>query len=315
MPGTKPAIGFIGLGIMGSPMAANLIKAGFPVTGYDHHASNLEKLAAAGGTAVSSEAEAAAGAEIVITMLPDSPQVAEAVLGENGVFETIRSSRSPGSSPSPGVLYIDFSTIKPETSQAVAQAGAEIGVAVLDAPVSGGETGAIEGKLSIMAGGHAADFEAAAPVFDAVGSTYRLVGPHGAGQVVKAANQLVVGGTYALVAEAIVLMEASGVDAEAGLDVLAGGLAGSRILDLKRQSMLARQFRPGFRIDLHHKDMGIALDTARGAGVPVPVTGLVAQLIAAARALGYGSLDHSALLRVAEALSGRPAEPPSGVTM
>lgn len=309
MPGTKPAIGFIGLGIMGSPMAANLVKAGFPVTGYDHHASNLDKLTAAGGTAVGSEAEAAAAADIVVTMLPDSPQVAGAVLGEGGVFETLRSRRPGPGQPAP--MLIDFSTIKPETSREIAEAGAGIGVAVLDAPVSGGETGAIEGTLSIMAGGHAADFEAAKPVFEAVGGTYRLVGPHGAGQVVKAANQLVVGGTYALVAEAIVLMEASGVDAAAGLDVLAGGLAASRILDLKRQSMLAREFRPGFRIDLHHKDMGIALDAARTAEVPVPMTGLVAQLIAAARALGYGSLDHSALLRVAEVLAGR-GQPPGG---
>ncbi len=313
MSGTQPAIGFIGLGIMGSPMAANLIKAGFPVTGYDHHRSNLDKLAAAGGKAVGSEADAAADADVVVTMLPDSPQVAEAVLGEGGVFETIRSrqqrggqgSAGAGDSRSPGPMLIDFSTIRPETSREIAAAGAEIGVSVLDAPVSGGETGAVEGKLSIMVGGEADAFEAARPVFDAVGATCRLVGPHGAGQVVKAANQLVVGGTYALVAESIVLMEASGVDAEAGLDVLAGGLAGSRILDLKRQSMLAREFRPGFRIDLHHKDMGIALAAARSADVSVPLTGAVAQLIAAARALGWGSLDHSALLKVAETLSGR----------
>ena len=317
MPGTKPAIGFIGLGIMGSPMAANLIKAGFPVTGYDHHTSNLDKLTAAGGTAVGSEAEAAAAADIVVTMLPDSPQVAGAVLGEGGVFETIRSRRAgaaqqdgagsaePGPSRSPGPMLIDFSTIKPETSREIATAGAELGVAVLDAPVSGGEAGAIEGTLSIMAGGTEAGFEAAGPVFDAVGRTYRLVGPHGAGQVVKAANQLVVGGTYALVAEAIVLMEASGVDATEGLDVLAGGLAASRILDLKRQSMLAREFRPGFRIDLHHKDMGIAVAAARSAEMSAPMTGLVAQLMAAARAMGYGSLDHSALLKVTETLSGR----------
>ena len=321
MPDAKPAIGFIGLGIMGSPMAANLIKAGFPVTGYDHHQTNLDKLVAAGGTAVGSEAEAAAGADIVVTMLPDSPQVAGAVLGEGGVFETFRS-RQPGPGPaqpaqpggserSPAPMLIDFSTIKPETSREIAEAGAEIGVVVLDAPVSGGETGAIEGTLSIMVGGNEADFEAANPVFEAVGGTYRLVGPHGAGQVVKAANQLVVGGTYALVAEAIVLMEASGVDAAAGLDVLAGGLAASRILDLKRKSMLAREFRPGFRIDLHHKDMGIALAAARNAEVPVPMTGLVAQLIAAAQALGYGSLDHSALLSVTEVLSGR-GQPPAG---
>jgi len=203
----------------------------------------------------------------------------------------------------PGVLFIDFSTVRPETSRELARAGAQVGMRVLDAPVSGGEAGAIEGRLSIMVGGEPADFEAARSVLAAVGATFALVGPHGAGQVVKAANQLVVGGTYALVAEAIVLMERSGVDAQAGLDLLAGGLAASRILDTKRESMLAREFKPGFRIDLHHKDMGIAIAAARDAGVAAPMTGLVAQLVAAARAQGYGSLDHSALLKVIENLS------------
>jgi 2-hydroxy-3-oxopropionate reductase len=292
-------IGFIGLGIMGSPMAANLARAGHEVHGHDHHAGNMDKLAVAGGSAAGTVADAVRGAEVVATMLPDSPQVTDAVLGDGGVLATLREDGARG------VLYIDFSTISPQTSREVAAAGAEAGVRVLDAPVSGGETGAIEGTLSIMAGGSAADFEAAMPVLTAVGKTIVRVGPSGAGQVVKAANQLVVGGIYALVAEAIVLLEASGVDAGPGLDVLAGGLAGSRILDLKRASMLARQFRPGFRIDLHHKDMGIALAAARDSGVSLPVTGLVAQLIASARARGDGALDHSALLRTIEALSGR----------
>ena len=203
----------------------------------------------------------------------------------------------------PGALYIDFSTIRPETSIKVAK---ELtGVRVLDAPVSGGEQGAKDAVLSIMVGGTEQDFAAAIPIFEAVGRTFRRVGPNGAGQYVKAANQLVVGGTYALVAEAIVLMEAAGVDAAAGLDVLAGGLAASRILDLKRASMLAREFAPGFRIDLHHKDMGIVTAAARGAEVALPMSALVAQLVAAARSMGYGSLDHSALLKVVETLSGR----------
>ncbi len=292
-------IGFIGLGIMGSPMAANLVKAGHQVTGHDHHASNMERLVAAGGAAAPTVAAVVADAEIVITMLPDSPNVEAAALGPDGIFDTL------GAKGASGHLYIDFSTIRPETSRAVAQAGTEIGVRVLDAPVSGGEVGAIEARLSIMVGGAAEDFEAARPVFEAVGTTFALVGPSGAGQVVKAANQLVVGGTYALVSEAIVLMEQSGVDAKAGLDVLAGGLAASRILELKRETMLARQFKPGFRIDLHHKDMGIATAAARDANVSLPMTALVAQLIAAARAQGYGSLDHSALLKVAESLSGK----------
>ena len=240
-------------------------------------------------------------------MLPDWPQVEEVTRGPAGIFETLRAAGTPS------VLYIDFSTIRPETSRELARAGADIGVRVLDAPVSGGEAGAIEGRLSIMVGGDAADFEAARGVFEAVGATFALVGPHGAGQVVKAANQLLVGGTYALVAEAIVLMEHAGVDARTGLDMLAGGLAASRILEAKRESMLAREFKPGFRIDLHHKDMGIAIAAARDAGVSLPMTGLVAQLIAAARAQGYGSLDHSALLKVVESLS-EPAGPgPDGV--
>jgi 2-hydroxy-3-oxopropionate reductase len=292
-------IGFIGLGIMGSPMAANLVKAGHQVRGHDHHAENMAKLEAAGGTAAGSVAEAVRGAEVVATMLPDSPQVSEVMLGGDGVFQTLRQDGGDG------VLCIDFSTISPPVSRQLAQTGAGIGARVLDAPVSGGETGAIEAKLSIMVGGEAAGFEAAQPVLRAVGSTLALVGPHGAGQTVKAANQLVVGGIYALVSEAIVLMEASGVDAKAGLDVLAGGLAGSRILELKRATMLARQFQPGFRMELHHKDMGIAQAAARDAGVSVPMTALVAQLIAAANARRDGKLDHSALLRTIEALSGR----------
>jgi len=289
-------IGFVGLGIMGLPMATNLVKAGYDVTGYDLVPASLEKFKANGGKVAGSIAEAIEGVEVVITMLPADPHVLAANLGEGGIFETIK----------PGTLLIDFSTIKPETSQKVAKTGAEQGVRVLDAPVSGGEKGAIDAVLSIMVGGAAEDFEAAKAIFDAVGKVSALVGPHGAGQVVKAANQLVVGGTYGLVAEAIVLMEAAGVDAKAGLDMLAGGLAGSRILEIKRESMLARNFTPGFRIDLHHKDMGIILDAARQNEVALPFGNLVAALIQAARAQGLGDKDHSALLAVIENLSGRP---------
>jgi 2-hydroxy-3-oxopropionate reductase len=290
-------IGFIGLGIMGSPMSAHLVAASHQVTGYDISADSVAKLVAAGGTAAATAADAVRGADVVITMLPNHPQVEEVVLGAGGVLELAE----------PGTLLIDMSTIRPETSVAVAKAAAERGIRVLDAPVSGGEAGAKQATLSIMVGGEEADFAAAKPVLDAVGKTIVHVGPHGAGQVVKAANQLMVGGIYALVAEAIVLLEASGVDAKAGLDVLAGGLAANRILDLKRESMIAREFQPGFRIDLHHKDMGIALAAARQVDVALPVTGLIAQLIAAARSQGYGSLDHSALLKVIENFSGRKA--------
>jgi 2-hydroxy-3-oxopropionate reductase len=287
-------IGFIGLGIMGSPMAAHLAEAGHTVRGFDVNPDSVAKLVAAGGEGAAGITGAVEGAEVVITMLPNHPQVEDVVLGQTGVLETAK----------PGTLLIDMSTIRPETSTEIAKAAREKEIRVLDAPVSGGEAGAKQATLSIMVGGEPDDFAAARPVFDAVGKTIVHVGPHGAGQVVKAANQLVVGGIYGLVGEAIVLMEGSGVDAKTGLDVLAGGLAANRILDLKRESMVARRFQPGFRIDLHHKDMGIALAAARQADVSLPLTGLVAQLVAAGRAMGYGSLDHSALLKVTEALSG-----------
>ncbi len=287
------SVGFIGLGIMGAPMARNLVRAGFAVTGFDLDAGAVAALAADGGKPAASIADAVRGAEIVVTMLPADQHVEAAVLGDDGVLAHIE----------PGALLIDFSTIRPETSQKVAKAAK--GIHVLDAPVSGGQQGAIDGVLSIMVGGAPADFDAAQPVFDVVGKVAALVGPAGAGQVVKAANQLVVGGTYALVAEAILLMEASGVDAKAGLDMLAGGLAGSRVLELKRGSMLARDFTPGFRIDLHHKDMGIVLDAARQAEVALPFGFQVAAYVQAARAQGLGDRDHSGLLAVAEQLSGR----------
>jgi 2-hydroxy-3-oxopropionate reductase len=288
-------IGFIGLGIMGGPMASNLLDAGFEVIGFDVVASSLDRLSTAGGNVASSAGKAAAEADVVITMLPNHPQVEAVTLGEGGVLDSAK----------PGTLYIDMSTIRPQTSRKLAEVGAERGIRVLDAPVSGGEKGAVDGVLSIMVGGAEEDFAAAQPILSVLGKTIVHVGPAGAGQTVKAANQLVVGGTYALVAEAIVLLEASGLDAATGLDVLAGGLAGSRILELKRASMVAREFQPGFRIDLHHKDMGIVLDAARDADVALPVGNLVAALISAARAQGHGSLDHSALLKVAEGLSGK----------
>jgi 2-hydroxy-3-oxopropionate reductase len=288
-------IGFIGLGIMGAPMAANLVKAGFEVTGYNRSPERAEQLVAAGGRGAKDIAEAVREADVVATMVPDSPDVQEVLAGPGGVFENAPS----------GALVIDFSSIRPDVAAALAAEGAGRGFRVLDAPVSGGEAGAKQASLSIMVGGSDADFAQARPLFEILGKTIVHVGPTGSGQVVKAANQLVVGGIYALVSEAIVLLEAAGVDAKAGLDVLAGGLAANRILDLKRESMIARNFQPGFRIDLHHKDMGIVLAAARQADVALPMAGLVAQLVAAARAMGHGSLDHSALLTVVETLSGR----------
>jgi len=288
-------IGFIGLGVMGAPMAENLVKAGFDVVGYTRRASGVDRLAAAGGRRATSVAEATRGADVVITMLPDTPEVSEVVLGDGGVL----------AHSAPGLLLIDMSTISPQTAQRVAAAAAERGVPALDAPVSGGEQGAVEGVLSIMVGGPADAFAAAKPVLDALGTTIVHVGPAGSGQLVKAANQLVVAGTIELVAEAIVLLEATGVDASAGLQVLAGGLAGSTVLNRKAAGMLERRFAPGFRVDLHHKDLGIMLAAARDAGAVVPLGALVAQLMAAVRAQGDGGLDHTALLRGVERLSGR----------
>jgi 2-hydroxy-3-oxopropionate reductase len=288
-------VGFIGLGIMGGPMAANLVKAGYSVVGYNRHPEPIERLVAASGRGASSVAEAVAGADVVITMLPDSPDVESVALGEDGVFANAKS----------GLLYIDGSTIRPDVSAHLAAEGAKRGIRVVDAPVSGGEQGAIDASLSIMVGGSPEDFAAARPVLETVGKTVVHVGPPGSGQTVKAANQLIVAGTIQLVSEAIVFLEAHGVDMEPAIKVLAGGLAGNAILDRKAAGMLARRFDPGFRIDLHHKDLGIVQAAAREAGVVISVGALVSQLVASLRAQGHGSLDHSAMLLLVEQLSGR----------
>ncbi|WP_332840749.1 2-hydroxy-3-oxopropionate reductase [Streptomyces malaysiensis] len=292
---TPRKIAFIGLGIMGGPMAANLVKAGHTVTGYNRSRPAIDKLVAAGGKGAGSVAEAVADAEVVITMVPADPQVEEVVLGEGGVLEHVK----------PGTLVIDMSSITPQTSIKVAAAAKEKGVRTLDAPVSGGEAGAIEAVLSIMVGGEAGDFADAKPVFDAMGTTVIHVGPTGAGQTVKAANQLIVAVNIQVVAEAVVFLENAGVDLPVALDVLAGGLAGSTVLNRKKANMVNREFAPGFRIDLHHKDMGIVTAAARAVEAPLPIGSLAAQLVASARANGDGSLDHSALLRGVERLAGR----------
>jgi 2-hydroxy-3-oxopropionate reductase len=228
-------------------------------------------------------------------MVPDSPDVQEVLAGENGVFD----------SASKGTLVIDFSSIRPDVTAALAEQARAAGLRLLDAPVSGGEAGAIAGTLSIMVGGDPADFAAAQEVLAAVGKTIVHVGPNGAGQTVKAANQLIVAGNIELLAEAVAFLEAYGVDTAAALKVLGGGLAGSKVLDQKGEGMLARSFQPGFRIELHHKDLGIVTSAAREADVVIPLGAVVAQLMASARANGDGSLDHSALLRGVLRLSGR----------
>ncbi|MGR8007356.1 2-hydroxy-3-oxopropionate reductase [Streptomyces hypolithicus] len=298
MSNNLPKIGFIGLGIMGSPMSENLLKAGYDVTGYTLEQPKIDRLVAAGGKGASSIAEAVKDADVIITMVPASPQVKAIAYGEDGILENAKK----------GALLIDMSSITPQTSVDLGKAGTEKGLRVLDAPVSGGEAGAIEAVLSIMVGGSQQDFDAAKPVLDALGKTIVLCGPHGSGQTVKAANQLIVAVNIQACAEAVVFLEKSGVDLEAALDVLNGGLAGSTVLTRKKANFLKRDFAPGFRIDLHHKDMGIVTDAARNVGAALPVGAVVAQLVASLRAQGDGGLDHSALLRSVERLSGQPVQ-------
>ena len=288
-------IAFIGLGIMGGPMARHLLAGGHSVIGFNRSRGPVERLVSDGGTAAGSVAEAVRDAEVIITMVPDSLDVEDLALGEGGIY-----AHAPR-----GSIHIDMSSIRPDVAARIADAGHVAGIRVMDAPVSGGETGAIEGTLSIMVGANPADFDEVKPVLDAMGTTVILVGPPGSGQTVKAANQLIVAGTLELVAEAIVFLRAYGVDTEAAVDVLSGGLAGSRILERKAATMLAGNFQPGFRIDLHHKDMGIVTTAARERDVAIPLGALTAQLVGAVRAQGDGNLDHSALLRGVERLSGR----------
>jgi 2-hydroxy-3-oxopropionate reductase len=288
-------VAFIGLGIMGSPMAVHLQQAGHEVSGYNKRRDRSGPLVQAGGRRASDIADAVGDADVVGVMVPDSPDVREVLAGSGGVFEHA----------APGTLVIDFSSIRPDVTVDLAQEAGRRGLRLLDAPVSGGEAGARNAALSIMVGGAAEDFAAAGEIFNAVGSTIVHVGPSGSGQTVKAANQLIVGANIEALSEALVFLEAYGVDTEAALNVLGGGLAGSKVLEQKRQNMLTRSFEPGFRIDLHHKDMGIVTAAAREVGVTLPIGAIVAQLMVCARACGDGDLDHSGLLRGVERLAGR----------
>jgi 2-hydroxy-3-oxopropionate reductase len=288
-------IAFIGLGIMGSPMAVHLAEAGHQVSGYNRTPEKTAPLVEAGGRAADSVADAVRDADVVCVMVPDSPDVAAVLTDEGGVLESGKQ----------GALIIDFSSIRPDVTVELAAQAKERGFRFVDAPVSGGEAGAKNAALSIMVGGAADDFEAARPYLDVVGKTIVHVGPSGSGQTVKAANQLIVAANIEALAEAVVFLEAYGVDTKAALEVLGGGLAGSKVLDQKKELMLSRSFDPGFRIALHHKDLGIVTAAAREAGVVVPLGSLVGQLMASALANGDGDLDHSGLLRGVERLSGR----------
>jgi 2-hydroxy-3-oxopropionate reductase len=240
----------------------------------------------------------AENSDVVITMLPDSPDVEAVVSGEGGVLEGLRD----------GSLLVDMSTISPVVTEELAAAVEKNGASMLDAPVSGGDVGAQQGTLSIMVGGSEEDFERARPLFEVMGGTVNHVGPTGAGQVVKAANQVVVALTIEAVSEALVLGSKGGVAPEKILDVLGGGLAGNKVMEVKREKFLSHDFSPGFRSELHHKDLGIALAAAREYGISLPNTAAVDQMLQTMKKKGWGGEDHSALLRVIEDLSGHEAK-------
>jgi 2-hydroxy-3-oxopropionate reductase len=287
-------VGFIGLGIMGAPMALNLRKAGLDVVGYSRTRATVEGLVPHGLRAADDVAGAAREADVIITVLPDSPDFEGVALGSGGILDHAR----------PGALYIDMSSIRPDTARTIGARAQICGVRFLDAPVSGGEQAAIDGTLSIMVGGPADLLAEATPVLRHLGKTIVHVGPVGAGQTVKAANQLIVAGNIELLAKALVFLETHHVDTEAAISVLEAGLAGSTVMARKARTMVAREFSPGFRIALHDKDLGIFTSAARDARATTPLGAVVAQLMSAAHAQGDGDLDHSALFRLVERLSG-----------
>jgi len=277
-------IGFIGLGIMGKPMALNLIKAGYAVSVLAS-SKEAQTLKDAGATIHESPKTMAEASDVIITMLPDSPQVEDIVLGTNGVIEGIGA----------GKLYVDMSTIAPSTSKDIYQKMKDKGVEALDAPVSGGQVGAETASLSIMVGGNASAFERALPIFQAMGKNIVLIGKPGAGQTTKACNQVIVGMTIQAVAEAFNMAKEAGVDLEKMREVLLGGFAQSRILDLHGKRIIDENFKPGFKIKLHKKDLDIALKTGESLGVSMEGTAQVASQMTKAIVQGKGELDHSAL--------------------
>lgn len=280
-------IGFIGLGIMGRPMVRNLLKKGFAVVVHNRSRGPVDELVAQGATAAASPRDVAAQSTRIVTMLPDGPDVSAVLSGEHGVFAGLQ----------PGSILVDMSTIAPSTARQLAEAAAARGAAMLDAPVSGGEIGAIDGTLSIMVGGDAAALETIRPVLAAMGNPERIihVGPSGSGQVCKACNQLVIGGTLAAVGEAFALAKKSGVDAAKVRAALLGGFAASRVLDVHGERLLQQNFKPGFPVRLYSKDLKIVMATVNEARSPAPVTALVQQLVTALLAQGKDDLDYSAL--------------------
>ena len=292
-------VGFIGLGIMGRPMAKNLLKAGYPLVVHSRSQGPVQELVGAGAKAAASSRDVAAQVDVLITMLPNSPDVELAALGREGILEGAR----------PGLLYLDMSTISPLVSQKVGTALDGKGVRMLDAPVSGGEKGAIEATLSIMVGGDRTDFDAAMPVFQAMGKTITHLGPLGAGGFTKLANQIIVAVNLTALAEALTLARKAGLDRELTLKALGGGLAGSKCLEQKTPNYLAGTYNPGFKIDLHFKDLGLIMEASRALGVPLPCTAMVQELFNALRVKGKGGLDHSGVITLLEELAGLPGKP------
>lgn len=286
-------IGFIGLGIMGKPMAKNLLKAGYALKVYDIVPEPVKELVAAGAQEGTSAKDAAAFGEIVITMLPNSPHVKEAVLGKDGVLDGAK----------PGTILVDMSSIAPLASQEIAAKAKAKGVIMLDAPVSGGEPKAIDGTLAIMVGGPEDAFEQVKGILSAMGSSVTLVGGIGSGNVTKLANQIIVALNIAAMSEALVLATKAGVDPEKVFQAIKGGLAGSTVLNAKAPLALAGNFKPGFRIELHIKDLQNALDTAHELGVPIPLSSVVMEIMQALKVDGKAKDDHGGIIQFYEKLA------------
>ncbi|MFB3827366.1 MAG: 2-hydroxy-3-oxopropionate reductase [Bryobacteraceae bacterium] len=298
-------IAFVGLGIMGKPMSKNLLKAGHKLAVYDIVPAAVDELVLCGATAAKSSKDAAATAEIVITMVPDGPEVEQAVLGPDGVLEGAK----------PGAIVVDMSSISPLVSQKVAAACAAKGVEFLDAPVSGGEPKAIDGTLAIMVGGKREVFDKVAPVLQSMGSSVTLTGPVGAGNVTKLANQIIVACNIAAMGEALVLATRAGLDPEVVFNAIKGGLAGSTVLNAKAPMVIARNFKPGFRIRLHQKDLRNALLAAESMKVGLPLTSLVQQMIMALMNEGKGELDHSGIVQFIEQMARTEVRKPSAAAV
>ncbi len=287
-------IGFIGLGIMGKPMAKNLLKAGHEVVAFDITKANVENVVAAGAKAGASAAAVAAECPVVITMLPNSPHVKTAVMGAGGVLEGAKA----------GTILIDMSSIAPLASQEIEKACAEKGVKMIDAPVSGGEPKAIDGTLAIMVGGDKAVYEEVKDLLLKMGATAVHCGTVGAGNTTKLANQIIVAVNIAAVAEAFTLAKKAGVDPNLVFDAIKGGLAGSTVMNAKAPMMIGGNFEPGFKIDLHIKDLSNALDTGHGVGAPLPLTAAVQEMFSTLHADDCGQNDHSALAKYYAKVSG-----------